>query len=135
VTFTAFGHSTKAYHGYLVTTDPSGSRRYYRGGPTALGFPLPYGRIKSQYGSYDQHSPDWGTGTPPSRTYIDNGESCTCYDKTLGRAMNDVTAANIPYDPTGPNSNTTASYGLERLGLDPGVPPVLAPGWGEPLLP
>jgi RHS repeat-associated protein len=151
----AFG----AYHAYLLTTDPSGARRYYRGGPmnefpggstggasgspdgriggrkdtTALTDP-PWGPIRTRYGAYLPQTPDWDPGFPPSMVFLDDNESCAPNDRRFAEIMDEISSANIPYDLRSTNSNAVVTHALRQSGFTPGAPPVRAPGWNTPLL-
>jgi RHS repeat-associated protein len=150
----AFG----AYHSYVLTTDPSGMRHYYRGGPTNE-FPggstrassgsssgragsrkdgsapmnRPWGPIRTWHGEYVPGTPDWDPGLPPSLLVLNNNESCGAYDRRFAQVMEDIRRANIPYRLLSTNSNAVATKALIRSGFTPGAPPVRAPGWNTPL--
>jgi len=73
-------------------------------------------------------------GTFPSVPILDNAASCNPHNQALANAMGRIGQSNIPYDPFYNNSNAAASTALENAGLDPGRPPIWAPGWGNNLL-
>ncbi len=128
------GYPIKIYHAYLVTTDTDGTQKYFRGGPSRFGIPN-WGSINARYGDYVPGTVDWDPGAPPTDTIVNNDSPCGCYNTTLERAAKDLNEAKVPYDPLGPNSNTTANFGLQRLGLGGRQPSVIAPSWGLPLIP
>jgi RHS repeat-associated protein len=121
------------YHGYIVTSEGSGTPRYYRGGPEKNGWKGAWGNIVTRHGDYVPDTPDWDPGTPPSITVLDNCEPCSKYDTGLEQMMMRIDAAGIPYQLSGPNSNSVVTKGLEGIGLEAGSPPVSAPGWGQPI--
>jgi len=128
------GYPIGVYHAFIVTTGRNGAQKYYRAGPSRAGVFGNWGGISPRYGDYMPGTPDWTTKNVPSTLVIDNEEPCACYQGVLKSAMDDIEKENIPYNPLGPNSNTTASYGLQRLGVGNMSPHVLVPGWGMPLL-
>ena len=66
-------------------------------------------------------------------TVLDNCEPCSKYDEGLEQMMMRIDAAGIPYQLSGPNSNSVVTTGLEGIGLEAGRPPVSAPGWRYPV--
>jgi len=143
-----------AWHGYLVTTDPWGSQRYYRGGPSngdpshvlsgnsatvsdelgrrkdqAAIQASPWGTIVTNYGDYQPGTPDWDPGQPPTMTLVDDTQACATYDTALRDTMDMIRDAAIPYYPWGPNSNSVARAGISAVGVRPDRPPVWVPGW------
>jgi RHS repeat-associated protein len=128
------GSPIKIYHSYLVTTDTDRTQKYFRGGPSRFGIPN-WGPIKTQFGNYVPGTVDWDPGTPPTDIILNNNAPCGCYNSTLEQAAKDLNEAKVPYDPLGPNSNTTVDFGLQRLDLGGHRPSVIAPGWGIPLIP
>jgi hypothetical protein len=125
------GNPINIYHAYIVTTDPNGSQYYYRGGPNpVIGG---WGSIKAQTGIYRPKTPDWDTGTPPTDLVLDDGKPCDCANSKLDKAASDLNNEKTPYDPGGPNSNSTANFGLQRLGIQGHTPSVIAPGWSQPV--
>ena len=156
------GSPTGGYHSYIVTTDPSGSQNYYRGGPTSstsgeisggssssssggsLGgrkdggsvpSSSPWGPVKVWSGEYRPGTPDWDPGQPLSMQILNNGEPCGPYDQSFAHTAAAIAAGNIAYWPLSTNSNATTTTVLVGASLNPGAPPVWAPGWGTLLLP
>jgi RHS repeat-associated protein len=144
----------KMSHCYLVVTEPGGLQYYFRGGPSAKGGGLSaassnshygigaggdagYGNIITSSGNYVPGTIDWPTSRTPqtgSRTYIDNGKPCSgCMIRQLDRALHDIQSAGTPYNPLSTNSNSVAFQALQTIGVNPGVAPAPAPGWGIPL--
>jgi RHS repeat-associated protein len=102
-----------------------------RGGPGQNNGP--WGPIGTDYGRYVPGTIDWDPGSPPSMRVADQAGDCECYNKPFGQIMDDIANANIPYNPFSRNSNATVRETLERAGLNPGRPPVWAPGWNTQL--
>jgi RHS repeat-associated protein len=119
-------------HAYIVTTDPSGNKKYFRGGPSGVGIPN-WGHINAQYGDYIPGTKDWDSGSPSSDTVLDDGKPCTCENAALQNAAQYINNASISYSPGGPNSNTTAHYALGRLGITLPNPTEWVPGWSQKL--
>jgi hypothetical protein len=128
------GYPKKIYHAYLVTTDTDGAQKYFRGGPSRFGIP-DWGPISAKFGDYVPGTPDWDPSTPPTDTILNNNSPCGCYNASLEQAAKDLNEAKVLYDPLGPNSNSTANFGLQRMNLGGHRPSVIAPGWGDPLIP
>jgi len=128
------GYPKKIYHAYLVTTDTDGAQKYFRGGPSRFGIP-DWGPISAKFGDYVPGTPDWDPSTPPTDTILNNNSPCGCYNASLEQAAKDLNEAEVLYDPLGPNSNSTANFGLQRMNLGGHRPSVIAPGWGDPLIP
>jgi RHS repeat-associated protein len=136
------------HHSYIVTTDPSGTQRYYRGGPESGASPnsgtlagrksedgrtAGWGRIVTESGEYVPGTIDWDPGSPPTMNLLDDSSSCESYDAGFEREIRAIQSANIPYHPLSRNSNATGTEILIRNGFAPGPPPVRAPGWGTRL--
>jgi RHS repeat-associated protein len=119
-------------HAFIVTTNTDGSERYYRGGPSGLGFFGNWGTIETESGAYVPGTPDFPSDNLPSLTLADDDKDCACYDKALEKAIDQIEALKIPYSPLGPNSNTTVSNALRSIGYSklPEIPwSILVPGW------
>jgi hypothetical protein len=93
----------------------------------------PYGPLTGESGPYGPNTIDWDPGDPPSNTILDDGLPCSAYDGPFKNAINAINNAKIPYNPFSTNSNAFANDILTRSGLNPGSPPVWAPGWGSTL--
>lgn len=124
---------TTTNHAYIVTTDPTGMKKYFRGGPSGIGL-FGWGHINAQYGDYTPNTKDWDPGSPPSDTVLDDGKPCTCENAALQKAANDINNSTIPYSPFSPNSNSAAHYALQQMGLSLSNPSVWVPAWNTPLL-
>lgn len=141
-----------AYHAYILVTDSNGNKTYYRGGPrnqkpwiltlrlgllavnsvsrsNLNGLYSPWGTIVTQFDNYDERSPDYETGNPPSVEVNTNGQSLFLLKMKFATNLNIINSEMIPYDPLTKNSNATAYDTLKKAGLNPGSPPVWAPGW------
>jgi len=64
---------------------------------------------------------------------LNNDEPCAPYNQNFTQTLSAIEAANIAYWPLSTNSNATTTTVLIGAGLNPGSPPVWAPGWGTPL--
>ncbi|MBV8172719.1 MAG: RHS repeat protein [Candidatus Eremiobacteraeota bacterium] len=128
---------TPAYHSFIITVENAGNRGapyYFRGGPGGPMFPttdIAWGSIRTQYDPYGPNTPDWNPNWQHAAhsTIIDNGAPCKCYNERLGRAADAIGNAMIPYQPFGPNSNSTTYALIHSLGIQPPSPPVWVPGW------
>jgi len=117
----------------VKTGEVIGTGRKVHSDPTKGG-PSEYGTIMTWSGPYVKDGSDWETGSPPAFNVIDNKCFCSAYTKCFQKVLWLIEQANIPYAPTGTNSNSVASTLLEQcVGQRPSAP-VNAPGWGIPLL-
>ena len=128
------------YHAYITTACGS-VEEYFRAGPSGPG---PGGSGRASGGL--TNSGNWGvivtnngffnfsgaveqaSASEVVITILDNPEPCTSYNVKLLALSWQVDAANIPYKPRGPNSNSFAGSGVRTLGLS-ASPPIWAPGW------
>lgn len=121
------------WHLFIVYTDDTGTEHFFRGGPggrcsgVAAGS---HGTIISTSGRYVAGTIDWDPGAP-SVTVLSGAGACgkdVCFASELSR----IDGRCVPYQPTGPNSNTVAKTLLSKCNV-PRVKPVsIAPGWGDP---
>ena len=90
----------------------------------------PWGQLTTVAGPYAQNTYDWTTDVLPNVIVVDDPKlpSQPILDKLNSMATN-VQNNTIPYNPTGPNSNSFAHQLVEDLGYTRPTPPVLAPGW------
>lgn len=113
-------------HLFIVFTDHAGHATVFRGGPghaPAGG----YGNIQTTCGPYDETSRDWDPSAPSVRVY-EGPEAChkaQCFHDQLDFIGN----ADVPYAPTGPNSNSVVAHLLRSCGLPVRKPTVTAPGF------
>jgi hypothetical protein len=123
------------WHLFIVYTDSIGTDFFFRGGPrgSCVGAaPGGYGTIQSASGPYVPGTVDWDPGAP-SVTILSGSSTCgkdTCFSSELSR----IDSLCVPYNPTGPNSNTVARTLLSRCGIPQSKPVLIAPGWGDPVL-
>jgi len=89
----------------------------------------PFGTIETKYGNYDESAQDYRTNTPCSVEVNTNGQSLFLLKLKFATNLNIINSEMIPYDPLTKNSNATAYDTLRKAGLNPGSPPVWAPGW------
>lgn len=92
-----------------------------------------WGSIATEKGSYLPGTSDYDDGDRPSMLVSDDLRPCDCYNEAIGDAVDAIGRAGIPYGLASTNSNATAREALERAGLNPGQPPVMAPGWNTEL--
>jgi len=114
-------------HLFIVFTDHDGNATVFRGGPghaPAGG----YGHIQTTCGPYAEGvARDWDPSAPSVRVY-EGPEAChkaQCFREQLEFIAN----ADIPYAPTGPNSNSVVTHLLRHCGLPVRKPSVTAPGF------
>lgn len=87
----------------------------------------PFGAIGTTYGKYEPGTIDWDPGAK-AVTLKKDADACALYGSLVAQ-MEAITASRTPYNPIGPNSNTTVFTALKNLGLDPVTPDgVWAPG-------
>jgi RHS repeat-associated protein len=120
---------TPFYHAYVITIDPSGQMMGFRGGPGKSG------NIKADYGPYDRYFPDFDPEVArnpekgPCNKVLDDNQPCRKINYLLETALDSVETSNVPYNASGPNSNSDISHALGFAGLPVPTPPVFAPGW------
>ncbi|MFC0600974.1 hypothetical protein [Streptomyces palmae] len=117
------------YHLFVIYKDPSGSPYFFRGGPSGRGGPGGYGSIKCDHGAYTPGTVDWEPGAPS--TTVMSGPAACGKDTSFIRELSRIDAASIPYQPTGPNSNSVARTILNKTGVPEDKPVMIAPGWGQ----
>ena len=132
-----FGLTTGAYHAYIVTTDPSGSQTFFRGGPA--GFPNPnslYGNVVTDTGTYIGGTKDWTNQQRPQLRLRDDDQPCGCINSMFTDILNQIQSAGVPYYPLvlgrplgGYNSNSVAGTLLREAGFTVPSVPVVAPGF------
>ena len=93
----------------------------------------PFGAIDTVSGTYGPGTIDWNPGSPPTTTVAVEAGTCDSVEAQLSRALNEIEAANIPYNPLSTNSNATAREALERVGYPNVDPAAWAPGWNTQL--
>jgi len=123
------------WHLFVVYTDGTGTEYYFRGGP---GGSCPgvvagaHGTIISDSGLYVAGTVDWDPSAP-SFTVLTGSAACgqdACFAAELTR----IDSRCVPYEPTGPNSNTVAKTMLSNCSVPLSKPVAIAPGWGDPVL-
>jgi hypothetical protein len=92
-----------------------------------------FGAIDTISGPYGPGTIDWNAGSPPTTSVAVEAGNCNAVEARLDKAMNDIEAANIPYNPLSTNSNATAREALERAGYPNVEPAAWAPGWNTQL--
>jgi len=118
------------YHMFIVFTNAAGEEFYLRGGPS--GKSGGYGDIVTQYDKYKPGTIDWDPAAK-SITVMNDPAACA-KDAPLIQQMDAITASHTPYDPLGPNSNSTVFTALRNVGVTPAVPDgVWAPGKDVPI--
>lgn len=120
------------WHLLVVTTDATGTERYYRGGPGGPGGGPTYGSIITNDGLYVPGTVDWSPGAP-SRTVMSGATACG-HDACLTGELRRIDATGTAYAPTGPNSNTVASTILANCNIPRAKPVWIAPGWNSPAI-
>jgi len=117
-------------HAFVVHTDPTGIRRYYRGGPTKQAFlGGDFGALRTWHGDFVPGTVDW-THDPDHSVTVAHGSAAVGKDSSLESALAKVEAAHAAYHPeSGPNSNSTARYILEKSGLPARKPQAWLPAW------
>jgi RHS repeat-associated protein len=123
------------YHAYVVTTDPNGSQRYFRGGPSVQPNLDSWilGNIKAAYGDYVPGVRDWKAKPAASMTVRQDKESCGCENAEFKSILDAINAAQIPYYPERTNSNSVIGTMLRDLGYSIGPLPVWAPAFNNNL--
>jgi hypothetical protein len=120
--------SLPIYHLFIVYTDSQGNQFYFRGGPGGPGAP-PYGTIIGAVGPYVTGTVDFDPNAPSKTLATGVSDSVmNCFHNELVRITNE----HVPYQPTGPNSNTVAHTLLDHCGIPADKPVLIAPGWGNP---
>ncbi|WP_322752879.1 hypothetical protein [Frankia sp. Cas3] len=117
------------YHLFVIYIDASGTPYFFRGGPSGRGGPGGYGAIKCDHGPYTPGTIDWEPGAPS--TTVMAGPAAHGKDASFTRELSRIDAAAIPYQPTGPNSNSVARTILNKSGVPENKPVMIAPGWGQ----
>lgn len=139
-------------HAFIVTAD-SDSVTYFRRGPAGFGLGSGssgsgaasassdtsggdramrgWGPIVTDYGPYVPGTVDWTTRPSGQQTVRQVPGSCDAIEATFAAEADRIEAAQIPYEPTGPNSNTTVRVLLEAAGIADVIPVVWAPGWNH----
>lgn len=116
------------YHLFVVYTDEHATPYYFRGGPERAGGAAGFGRIVTQHGRYQPGTVDWAPGAPSER--VMEGPAAIGKDATFRSDLARIDGASIPYQPTGPNSNSVARTILSTAGVPQAKPVWVAPGWG-----
>jgi hypothetical protein len=151
------------YHMFIVFTDATGKEYYLRGGPSAGGPGSSglssqlgggssqepsgsnasnssdgggaggsWGYIVTEYGEYKPGTIDWDPGA--KSTTVDSGPATCGKLSALQNAFDGITASKTPYNPLGPNSNSSVFSALRRVGISPAAPAgVWAPGANIPI--
>ena len=78
----------------------------------------------------DPKNPVW---TDPEIFVTDDGRPCSIDGKTLQNYANSVTAAGVPYQLIGTNSNSVTNGGLNALRINNWNLPIVASGWNSPI--
>lgn len=138
-----------ANHLCIVVTDEVGAQTAFRGGPSQRGPDSPpvsgpsaassspssqgsYGPIRTTEGRYDERFIDYDPRAP--KTAVETGgQSTSDLLECFRRTASEIDRRQIPYFPTGPNSNSTVFTLLERCGCR-GDPPAWSPGYQRDLL-
>jgi RHS repeat-associated protein len=123
-----FAGKVGQYHAYVVTTEPGGSRSYFRGGPSGEpNWMSMYGYITTQSGPYVPGTKDWDPGKPPSMRLLDDDEPCNCVNSRFNDILKKINDAKTFYGPLWKNSNSVAGTMLRASGFSIGPLPVPAP--------
>lgn len=93
----------------------------------------PWGSIRTDYGAYLPGTIDYTAEPTGQQTVTVLPGTCDALEGRLAGHADDIEAAQIPYNPLGSNSNSTARELLERAGLLEVRPVVWAPGWDTQL--
>jgi RHS repeat-associated protein len=135
-----------SYHLFMIIGRASGSETIYRAGPLHSfltsqgafnggdGVLAPgastldvFGPLHAEAYTYDETAPgDWDPLAPSVEVLHGNIEEA---NKCLSEAYYEIQAAEVPYKPLGPNSNSFVHELLTRCNLEARKPPVLTPGW------
>jgi RHS repeat-associated protein len=122
------------YHAYVVTTEPNGSRSYFRGGPDGkMNVNSAWGNMTTESGPYVPGTKDWDPGKPPSMRLLDNDESCGCTNDKFADIVKKIRDAQLPYAPLYHNSNSVAGTMLRDSGFRMRSLPVSAPAFENQL--
>ncbi|QTD54542.1 hypothetical protein [Parasphingorhabdus cellanae] len=139
-------------HAFIVTTDAD-STNYFRGGPAGNGFGSGssgsgatsassntsggdnanrgWGNIVTEYGAYQPGTVDWTTNPTGQQTVHTQAGNCDAIETQMAQRADAIEAANVPYSPFGPNSNTTVRDILDNSGFTDVNPVVWSPGWND----
>jgi len=126
--------AANAYHISLYTSDPQGNM-WFSGGPTRSPLsggakqedrgwmdPNPWGRLRGAYGTIETLPVG-----PNTKVVVDDGEPCSCYNRSFQDTIDRVNSNNIPYSPIEQNSNSLAGTILRDAGVN--VPSSAWPYW------
>lgn len=119
-----------AYHTFVILRDPTtGTTFATRAGPSGRGGS--YGVIRTNLDRWDETFID----KPSETVHVQRvGSVNGGLAETLGKASEfnaAVDSARIPYNSTGPNSNTYSSQFLKSLGIRGTIPTMVAPGFTD----
>ncbi len=95
----------------------------------------PFGPIVTHSGPYEPGTIDWNPNNPPSDILKDDDDPCGDTLDKLDDAVQKIDDLQVPYNPFGPNSNSTVRELLEDIGIDPPKPSRFVPGWNTDIIP
>jgi hypothetical protein len=137
-----FDFSEVALHGYHISVNTSDSHgtMWFAGGPTRNPFgrdanpqpgdwPYAWGFLRGSYGKLDSLP-----SGPNTQVVVDDGKSCSCYNKSFENTIDQINASNIPYSPVFQNSNSLAATILRNAGANvPNTWPYWTPAYSNDL--
>ena len=103
-----------------MTTDPSGTQEYFRGGPNGpieKGCGRGLGSVLAEYGPYVPGARDYEPWFEPTEVIADDGLPCAPYNNVLHALGDEINAAQIPTGHLDRTVTRQREPGLRHSGL------------------